>query len=364
VIIESTGIAEPMQVAEAFFMNLDDGKGVLNSVARLDNCITVVDASSFFDFFYSVRQVAERWPQPPGAEPTEEDERSVCHLLSDQIEFANVVVLNKCDLVDGRRLEETKRLLRTMNPTAVVVDAVRSAVDLNVVLFTQHFNEEFAARAKGWMSDIQTGVRHVPETEEYGIGSFVYRCSSPFHPKRLHAFITANFLLQETAGGPAEAHEEPVGQPREHVIASNRERYDHRVDHLGTVLRSKGYVWIGSPSRLGLYGVWSQAGNILSLDVGGGWGVFPETAPRPGEPPRFIEKAPCQELVFIGQNLKKDAIVAALDACALTAEESQQLQDTMVAAGDAAAAMLMFDDPFESWVLPDADAEDWEDVDE
>jgi G3E family GTPase len=393
VIIESSGIAEPMQVAETFFMDLKDGRGLLNNIARLDNCVTVVDGSSFFDYLSSVQSVLEKWE---GHDTPEEDDRNVSHLLIDQIEFANVIVLNKMDQIgDEVRRLETLKLLKVLNPTAHVICTTRSQVDLQELLFTEHFTETFALKAKGWMADLAPGAdKHTPETEEYGISSWIYRSDQPFHPKKLYDFITRFFLLQEvsepteeeyaaeaaaaaaspqcgsdegaagpTAGGVKRPREEEEEAERKSVLATNAARMRARTETIGHVLRSKGYCWIGSPARLGSYGEWSQAGNLVSLGVGGGWGMFPETVATVRDDTKFIEKAPCQELVFIGQDLKRDVIQSLLDACLLTAEEQAFLSVRMQEAGEDGKTLLMFDDPFEPWSLDNAaDDADWEDV--
>lgn len=380
IVIESTGISEPMQVAETFFMDIKDGRGLLNNCARLDNCITVVDGATFFDYLRSTQSVTEKWVN---ADTPEEDDRNISHLLVDQVEFANVIVLNKMDLLekDPAKLRETLQLLKALNPTATVVPTCKSQVALSDILFTNRFTEAFAIKAKGWMHDIETGVKHVPETLEYGISSFVYRNSRPFHPKRLYDFIVKYFLLQEisepteadyaAAAAAAENGEEFERKrsreeddedaiARQKVLRETEVRADARVSEIGNVLRSKGYLWIGSPARLGSFGEWSQAGNLLSVGVGGGWGMYPETVAKVRDDTRFIEKTPGQELVFIGQSLKKDVITALLDACTLTLDEESELTATMEAAGDDGKTLLMFDDPFEPWTMEDG--EEWEDA--
>mmetsp|Transcript_81830 Transcript_81830/g.95522 ORF Transcript_81830/g.95522 Transcript_81830/m.95522 type:complete len:518 (-) Transcript_81830:148-1701(-) len=403
IVIESTGIAEPMQVAETFFMDLKDGRGLLNQCARLDNCVTVVDGSTFFDLLKSVESVTEKYA-PPSSEGSaetaafvpDEDDRNISHLLVDQVEFANVVILNKMDLLqkDPEKLHHTLSTIRTLNPTAKIVTAVKSQVELTDILFTENFTETYAFKAKGWMHDLVSGEKHNPETLEYGISSFVYRHSKPFHPKRLYDFMVRYFLLQEISEPTeedvqraAEADEaRPNGEPhdeelarkrsreeeeeeqreRQRVLSENQSRAATRLEEIGNVFRSKGYVWIGSPARLGSFGEWNQAGHLLSLSVGGGWGMFPETAAKIRDDMKFIEKAPCQEIVFIGQGLKKDCITQALDACVLRDDEATELTCVMEAAGDGAKTLLHFDDPFEPWAMEDVDGDggEWEDVED
>lgn len=375
IVIESTGISEPMQVAETFFIDLKDGQGLLNNVARLDNCVTVVDASSFYDNLRSLESVSEKYAAEDVAE---EDDRNISHLLVDQVEFANLVLLNKVDLVDDARVEQTTALLRKLNPTATIVPTRSSNVDLQLLLFTDQFKKEYAERAKGWMADIELGVKHVPETLEYGIGSFIYRASVPFHPKRLYDFVVKYMMLQEYEGAPEEeppaaaaaaaAAPEPTQQSaaekeaeqaeKRRIQAMNTERHQARLRDLGNLFRSKGYVWLGSPSRLGSFGEWNHAGNMLSFTCGGGWGMFPEAQVSiAGEGQKFIEKTPCQEIVMIGQDLKRDDITRMLNECLLTPEEQAQLQTVMETEKDA-NELLMFEDPFETWLLEEAE-DDW-----
>ena len=386
VVIESTGISEPMQVAETFFMDIK-GSGILNNIARLDNCVTVVDATTFYDHLNSLRSVSEMMnaaPTEEGAETTplpatDEDDRNISHLLIDQVEFANLILLNKIDLVPPERVEQTIALIKHLSPQARVVCTQKSVVDLQLVLFTDLFTEAFAEKAKGWMADIDTGVKHTPETLEYGIGSFVYRSDRPFHPRRLHDFITSYFMLQEIDGEeadqeapPAASSSSPAPPPtpsedaieeKRKILAKNQQRARARLEKLGNVFRSKGYAWIGSPARLGSFAEWNQAGNLLTFTCGGGWGLFPETSARPGMDKEvgIVEKCPMQEIVVIGQDLKIEAITAELNACLIMPEEQQLLEAVMTAATDVAAAesAKLFDDPFETWNTED----DWVDED-
>ena len=417
VVIESTGISEPMQVAETFYLDPPDGSEKLNRVAALDNCITVVDASTFADNLRSIANVTEKFgggacvkPEKPakggdadaapvaadgdaaaGDEDEEwedveeeevEDDRNIAHLLLDQVEFANVILLNKADLVDRKKVEETRALLQVLNPNATVLETVRSAVDLKQVLFTKKFTDEYAASAKGWMSDIINNVKHTPETEEYGIKSFVYRSAKPFHPARLHALCMRYFLLQELCPpdedgeDAADAAKKPAtvgvsvplpptvaaGAEGDDVQAKLRARKALREAELGNLLRSKGYVWIGAPHRLGGFGEWNHAGHVLAMGYGGGWGRFPDAAAllemrAGGFAKAHLDKTPCQEIVFIGQDLKKDVITSQLDDCLLTPEEEKQLTAVMQLP-NALDVSAPFPDPFEPWTGGDEEEEE------
>ena len=382
IVIESTGILEPMQVAETFFMDWK-GSGILNNIARLDNCVTVVDATTFYDYLNSLRNVSEMLEaaaagptSAPAMPETDEDDRNISHLLIDQVEFANLILLNKMDQVPEERVAQTLQLLKHLAPQAKIVCTVKSVIDLQLVLFTDQFSEAFAEKAKGWMADITSGVKHVPETLEYGIGSFVYRSDRPFHPRRLHDFMTSFFMLQEIEGdveegsvaasaSPQTSSSEDEEAAKRAILVKNKERAAARLGTLGNVFRSKGYTWVGSPSRLGSFAEWNQAGNLLTFTCGGGWGLFPETAARPGmdKEVELVEKTPSHEIVFIGQDLKKDVIVALLNACCITSDEQQLLEAAMQVATEvmsAADSAALFNDPFEPWTTDDG----WEDAEE
>jgi G3E family GTPase len=254
-LIESTGISEPMPVAETFTFAGEDERS-LGEFARLDTMVTVVDAFNFLEDFNGADDLAER-----GESLGANDERTVSDLLIDQIEFCDVLVLNKTDLVPLERLATLRAILRRLNPRARVVETRHGQVALREVLGTGRFSFEQAALAPGWLSVMRGDEQ--PETEEYGIGSFVFRSDRPFHPRRFW-----NFLHGEWRG----------------------------------LLRSKGWFWLASRPRLG--GLWSQAGGAAVHQCAGYW----------QEPPR-------QELVFIGQSLSQSAMTKALEQALLSPEE-------------------------------------------
>lgn len=205
-VIESTGIGEPMQVAETFTMELDDeehGIVELSKIARLDTCVTVVDAAELLSNAASVESLAQR-----GEAVTEEDDRNVADLLLDQIEFADVILLNKTDLVSPQHVAQLVAFIKTLNPDAEIIPTVHSEVDITKVIHTNRFSFERAARSAGWLQSMQAETPHTPETLEYGIGSFIYRARKPFHPQRLHTFMTEHFLLQEPDWDDAIAEDE------------------------------------------------------------------------------------------------------------------------------------------------------------
>ncbi|MEU3854956.1 GTP-binding protein [Streptomyces sp. NPDC029554] len=266
-LIESSGISEPMPVAATFAFPRDDG-AVLDEVARLDTMVTVVDAANFLRELGTGDDLAER-----GLAPYEDDERTVSDLLVDQVEFADVLVLNKLDLVGEADADRLRGVLARLNPTARLIPARYGRVGMREVLETGRFDLERAQQAPGWVRELNGD--HVPETEEYGISSLVFRAAEPFHPGRLWDFVTG---------------------------ALDSGTY-------GRVLRSKGFFTLAG--REGVTGLWSQAGSVARFEPSG---------------VRDAEAPHAQELVFIGVGLRESGLRAALTAC-LTAEGEQAPTD-------------------------------------
>ncbi|MFP3986652.1 GTP-binding protein [Streptomyces sp. E11-3] len=296
-LIESSGISEPMPVAATFAFARDDGAS-LTGLARLDTMVTVVDAVNFLPELDRGDELTER-----GLAPVEDDERTVTDLLIDQVEFADVILLNKTDLVseeDAGRLEAT--LLR-LNPSARVRRIAHGVIDPAELLGTGLFDLSKAEQAPGWVAELNGD--HVPETEEYGISSLVLRDPRPFHPERLWQLVT----------GPLD--EGTYGQ----------------------VLRSKGFFTLAT--RPGVTGLWSHAGSVARFE--------PTAAHDGGETPQGQagEDLPQgQELVFIGTDLRHDALREALVRCLLT--------DAELTAGPAHWNRLP--DPFPAWDVHPVDA--------
>lgn len=302
-LIESTGISEPLPVAETFTFALEDEHGrsfSLSDVACLDTMVTVVDAYNFLRDFNAAEDLRER-----GLAATDEDERTVTDLLLDQVEFANVIVVNKADLVSTAELNRLEGSLRRLNPEARILRAEYGRVPLDAVMNTGLFNFEKAAQAPGWLKELRG--EHVPETEEYGISSSVYRARRPFHPQRLWEVVNADWTSTN-------------------------------------VLRSKGFFWLAS--RMDDAGLWSQAGALLRIEYAGRWYAatpreqWPEYARVEVEAhwqEPFGDRR--QEIVFIGADLKRDLVQAVMDSCLLT--------DREMAAGPQAWQSLP--DPFPAW---------------
>ncbi len=282
-LIESTGISEPLPVAETF--TFADEKGVsLSDVAELDTMVTVVDAVNFLKDYETAQFLQET-----GESLGEDDERSVADLLVDQVEFADVILVSKTDLVEATDVDRLVAVLRTLNTDARILPIADGEVDIDAVLSTGLFDFERAQQAPGWLKEMRG--EHVPETEEYGIASFSYTARRPFHPEKFYRFL-------------------------------------HGTESYGKLIRSKGYFWLAS--RPEFAGQWSQAGGMARYGFAG---MFWKAVPRENWPAdedylANIEKQWVepfgdmrQELVFIGQRLQKDKITQALDDCLLSEEE-------------------------------------------
>ncbi len=296
-LIESTGISEPLPVAETFTFPLEDGTS-LGDVARLDTMVTVVDAKNILSELETLDTLADR-----DMAVDREDERSIVDLLVDQIEFADVLLLNKTDLVNTDDVRRVAALLRRMNPRAKLITTCYGDVPLSEILNTGRFDFDAAAGFDEWLS----GEIHTPETEEYGIRSFVYRQRRPFHPARLFDAITTANLLDD-------------------------------------VVRSKGICWLAT--RYEMAGMWSQAGQVISIEPAGTWWADADDAEIPDEMRAEVAVMMQgehgdrrQELVFIGVELDEAALRSALDACLLTDAE-------MAASWE---AWSVYDDPFPAW---------------
>ncbi len=282
-LIESTGISEPLPVAETFTFADEDGIS-LSEVADLDTMVTVVDAANFLKDFDQAKYL-----QDTGESLGEEDERTVADLLIDQVEFADVILISKTDLVSEDHVKKIREVIATLNREAIVEPIEKGQVSLNNILGTGKFDFEKAQQAPGWLKEMRG--EHTPETEEYGIKSFVYRARRPFNPQKFHDFL-------------------------------------HGKEIAGKLLRSKGYFWLAT--RPEYAGSWQQAGGIARYGFAGMfWKAVPkENWPQDEEYLQSIQKSwqepfgdMRQELVFIGQDLDEKEIVEKLDACLLTEEE-------------------------------------------
>ncbi|WOG25989.1 zinc metallochaperone GTPase ZigA [Endozoicomonas sp. 8E] len=282
-VIESTGISEPLPVAETFTFADEKGES-LSDVATLDTMVTVVDAVNFLKDYDEAKYLQET-----GESLGEEDERSVADLLVDQVEFADILLISKTDLIEQPELERLTAILKTLNTNARIIPIAHGQVNVDEVLNTGLFDFERAQSAPGWLKEIRG--EHVPETQEYGIGSFSYTARRPFHPDKFYQFL-------------------------------------HSARDYGKLIRSKGYFWLAS--RPEFAGQWSQAGGIARYGFAG---MFWKAVPKENWPDDEDYLASIQnnwvepfgdmrqELVFIGQGLDQHAITKALDDCLLKEEE-------------------------------------------
>jgi G3E family GTPase len=278
-LIESTGISEPIPVAQTFTFEAEDGTS-LSQVSRLDTMVTVVDAANFLRDYSLAEDLQER-----GESLGEDDHRTVTDLLIDQIEFADVILLNKLDLVNNDEALEVEAIIKALNPGAQIISTTHSHVALDRVLDTGLFDYEKAESSAGWIRELQG--EHTPETEEYGISSFTYQTSQPFDGEKLWSFFNED-------------------------------------DNWRGILRSKGFFWVAAGHHIAYE--WAQAGGTSTVRASGmWWAAIPQEhwdhpdGQRPDQKddwdPRFGDRV--QMIVFIGQKMDEMAIRARLDACLL-----------------------------------------------
>ena len=252
----------------------------MSQLSRLDTMVTVVDTASFLRDYNAAEALQER-----GESLGEEDERTVTDLLIDQIEFADVIVLNKLDLAGEEKAAEVEAIIRALNPGAKIMMTSQGQVPLDAVLDTGLFDYDKAASSAGWIKEL--AGEHIPETEEYGIASFTYETAHPFDAEKLWAFV-------------------------------------HDDDNWRGVLRSKGFFWLAADHSVAYE--WAQAGGVVNVHpIGFWWAAVPREhwghpeGQRPDQDPswhpRYGDRA--QRIVFIGQQMDEPAMRARLDACLL-----------------------------------------------
>jgi len=285
-IIESTGISEPIPVAQTFNY-VDAHMGIdLSRFSRLDTMVTVVDCFNFKKDYGTDELLLDRkWAEDHS------DRRTIVNLLTDQIEFANVIVLNKTDLISGGDLQLIKAVIRKLNPTAKQLITSFGIIDPKEILNTGLFDFEESAQGAGWIQELNTV--HEAETEEYGISSMVFRSPRPFHPERLWDFLNRDF--------PA------------------------------NVIRTKGLFWLAAMPDFALS--FSQAGGSLRIENAGTWWAAVPDAERLGYTDYLDNRTKIEhqwdkeygdrlnELVFIAQDLEKAELEASLTACLLNEVE-------------------------------------------
>ncbi|SEN27903.1 GTPase, G3E family [Terribacillus saccharophilus] len=285
ILIESSGISEPVPVAQTFTY-IDEQLNInLSDFTTLDTMVTVVDANRFWHDFGSGESLLDRQQ-----EVAENDEREIADLLLDQIEFCNVLILNKCDLVEEKALRELKHVLRLLQPEAKIIETTHGKVDPKEILSTQLFDFEKVSSSAGWLKELENGPeQHTPETEEYGIGSFTYVRQHPFHSERFMQFVE--------------------------TMPEN-------------IIRSKGITWCATRNQFAL--LLSQAGPAANIEPVSYW-----VASLDDERQQFIRRENPSinkewhpeygdrktQLVFIGTDLDQQAITKELDSCLLTESE-------------------------------------------
>jgi G3E family GTPase len=298
-LIESTGISEPLPVAMTFSFPTPDGTMSLMDISQLDTMVTVVDANCWLTDYREGQRL-----KAMGMGMSDEDNRTLSDLLIDQVEFANVIIINKTDLASQAQVETLEGLLRKFNPSARFIRAEQGRVDLGEIVNTGLFDMEVAQQSAGWLKELHS--EHTPETEEYGIGSFVFKGRRPFHPQRLLDFL--------------------------------------KGDHMRTVLRSKGFFWLATRNHTAVN--WSVAGHIARVSPAGVWlAATPEEEwPLSEEVADYLKQywqEPYgdrrQELVFIGIGMPKAQMLVQLSAALLT--------DAELALGDASWALYRDDFP-------------------
>ena len=285
-LIESTGISEPIPVAQTFSF-IDEASGIdLSRFSRLDTMVTVVDAYNFYKDFGSAEKLADRNMTDDAA-----DKRTIVNLLTDQIEFANVILLNKVDLVSENDIKVLKALIAKLNPDAKIYETLFGHLDPALILNTGLFNFESAAEGAGWKKELEE--IHQPETEQYGISSTVFRSKKPFHPQRLWDYIN---------------HEFPP-----HII------------------RSKGIFYLAAMPEQAIN--FSQAGGSLRIDLAGVWWASMSKNERMQYADYLENEAEIHaewdsdfgdrknELVFIGQEMDSNVLKASLETCLLSPTE-------------------------------------------
>ncbi|WP_035084494.1 GTP-binding protein [Aquimarina latercula] len=298
-IIESTGISEPIPVAQTFSFTSEDGQLDLSKFSYVDTMVTVVDGYNFLRDFSSPQYLTDR-----NLTNIEGDDRTIVNLLTDQVEFANVILLNKVDLITESELRNLYDIIHKLNPNARVIPTQNSQVSIREVIDTGLFDFEEAEASAGWIQELEN--EHIPETEEYGIGSFVYRKCKPFHPERFLEFAKDHF-------------------------PSN-------------IIRSKGLFWLASRPNQAL--IWGSAGGSLKTDPAGVWWASMPFSERISYgsfldnqkmieaewDPTFGDRK--IELVFIGQNIDVDLVTKQLDDCLITESELNEWKKGVFVAND------------------------------
>jgi G3E family GTPase len=422
-IIESTGISEPMAVAETFTFELEpdhqqhdhfhskqssnttkpqtqvtqefdkdtlDQLKTLHSIARLDTCVTVVDSSTLLDHLNTNERFVDRInllkksPQDEDPEVTEEDTKSIANLMVEQIEFADVVILNKLDRLKNKKtgkinqdkLGKLKAIVHVLNPHCRIMTSSFGKIDAQNIIDTGLFSMEKAMQHPGWLTSLNGGEDAVktPETEEYNVSSWVYRRHRPFHPRRLFDLLEKFFVIEEMYFEPIKGEnetdvdmaEEEQEEIEEGDIAEFRLRQQEKSiarsksSIWSCLFRSKGTFWLASrPDHMG---VWSQAGGFLSISGETEWNVVNPTPEEVEKAKNSLHGHRKQEIVMIGALVPREELEKALDSCLVNDQEFELYERVM--SGEEADEEKMYDafgdDPWTEWPMDDDDEEDEE----
>lgn len=419
IVIESTGISEPMQVAETFTIEfpellLQSGEtidekdkkmfreivklGGLNHITALDTCVTIVDAANFSLDIETTQFLSDRY----ASDNQDESSRTITDLLLDQIEFADVIILNKISSIKKRSLKKIEKMIRALNPVARLLKTDYCKVDLKEVMNTQSYDFEKASTSAGWLHSLNEMnkredsnskfISPKPETEEYGINNFVYSSRRPFHPKRLYELIADKFFVIEavhdglgkeddfddvTERSRTEESDESDEEGKEEEGKEEDDLADEdlvnnkRKSPFKNLLRSKGFLWLAT--RHIVRGEWSSAGTMLTLKGGIPWfavtgvdDLDPDAAMLVREEMQGKYGDRRNEIVCIGLGIDKKRISAALDKCLLTDNELA-VYDMIVREGKNlleidTALQEEFEDGFEDWILYENSEEESEEA--
>eukprot|EP00536_Pseudo-nitzschia_multiseries_P006721 jgi/Psemu1/193759/e_gw1.146.68.1 len=332
VVIESTGIAEPQQVAESFCVDpatltlAGNDETMLWNAARLDTCVTVVDSANFSTYLSSLKRFQDIFKDGLDDSSDGEGLKSISELMVEQVEFSNIIVLNKIDLVSEGTIEVTKKLIHTLNPKAKVVTASFGKIDLTQILNTHMFSLESASSSPGWLVSLENGAKaDVGEADEYGVSSFVFRARKPFHPMRLHRFLQQFFCFAQDWIASDTTDDTSDEKARALQL---RKRLDKEY---GSILRSKGTCWVAGRDEYEME--WAQAGRIVKLSHIALWFCM-QPMEEWGIPDNDGEREKIQkkidghrygdrrnEIVLIGTKLQQVALEEKLGECLLTDSE-------------------------------------------
>lgn len=416
IIIESTGIAEPMQVAETFSTEfsqtlLDTPGGVtedeevllkkvldlggLEKITKIDTCVTVVDAVNFLSNIETTQFLSHRW----GDNGQGESERTVTDLMIDQIEFSDVIIINKISRIKKKKLTKIEKMIKNLNPVAKILRANYCDIPLKEIVNTGLYDFEKASSSAGWLQSInemtmrdgfgdktRSVLTPKPETDEYGVNDFVYNSRKPFHPERLYNTLKDKFfIIEQTPMADVEQDEydgDDIEEPNTNETNDDDDNDDDDDDQelsekeilknkessaFGPLLRSKGFFWLAT--RHIMRGEWSSAGPMLTLKGGIPWFDFSGLEDIPEETAELIKQEfdgtygdRRNELVFIGLNIDQEKLTKTLNECLLTDDEFEKFVKVTKNEENLSKVekklLELFDDGFEDWVIFDEEEEE------